>query len=696
LLNENIQILKGIGPAKSKILQTDAGIETIEDLLYYIPRKYIDRSSFKKISECPKDEIVTVAGTIISTNISGKRKRFFEVEISDGTESLFGIFFGGIQYFMKLFQEDDFVIFSGKIKYFGRKQIVHPEFDFVDNKSNIHSINTGRIIPLYKSTEGLKGIRLDSRGFRKLIKTVIDDFLHFTQESLDQELLDKYGMPGIEEALFSIHFPDNFTDAESARKRLAFNEIFFLQYYLLISKKYSEVLSQKKLYKPDKETYDDFIKNLPFELTQDQKNSIEDISKDLLSPVPMNRLLQGDVGSGKTVVAMASALLSVSNGNQIAIMAPTEVLASQHFSSFKKLMPPSIRTFLLTGNTKKKEKKVIWDAAEQGDADIIIGTHALIQDSIIFKNLRFIIIDEQHRFGVRQRAELRKKGKDTDLLIMTATPIPRSLSMTFYGDLNISSIKSKPADRLPIKTISLPVSRIKGVYNSMEKYISQNRQVYYILPLIEESEKIDLKSAIEVYEKLKTKIFTHRNVDIIHGKMKSAEKDEVMKKFNNAETDILVSTTVIEVGIDVPNASVIIIEHPERFGLSQLHQLRGRVGRGKHQSFCVLVYPDSISEQSKKRINVLESTEDGFIISEEDLRLRGAGELTGDKQHGHNGFEFADLLLDTEIIKNARYEAENYISAIDDVNEMINNIDKEKYSRLIEGIRKKKILSILS
>ncbi|MCP4132491.1 MAG: ATP-dependent DNA helicase RecG [bacterium] len=699
-MTDSVEFIKGIGPKKSGVLQAEAGIETIEDLLYYLPRRYIDRSAFRQIKDCLVDEIVTISGTVTQVRVAGYKKKYLEVEITDGSDALLGVFFGGIQYLRKRFVPGDFVLFSGTIKFFKRKQIVHPEFDFLDVDSSLQSINTGRIIPLYRSTEALKEIGLHSRGFRRLIRTVIDDHLENIPESIPASIIDRYTLIGIQEALFAIHFPDSFEQAELARKRLSFNEVFFLQYYLALSKRYLKENCDKEpseLDEPGKSLLAAFHSGLSFPLTTDQEKAIEVVKQDILSPYPMNRLLQGDVGSGKTVVAMASSLIAIGIGAQAAFMAPTEVLAVQHYNSLVKMMPPGLSIELLTGSTPKSSKNIIYQKIEKGHTHLVIGTHALIQAGVSFKNLGLIIIDEQHRFGVEQRALLRSKGENTDLLVMTATPIPRSLSMTLYGDLEVSSIKMKPANRLPIKTYSFEESRLKGVYNSMEKYISQGRQVYYVLPLIEESEKIDLKSAIEVYENLSNTVFSHRTVELLHGRMKQAEKESIMERYNAGEIDILVSTTVIEVGIDVSNATVIIIEHAERFGLSQLHQLRGRVGRGEHQSFCALVHPDKISADSKKRIEVLVSTDDGFAISEEDLKLRGAGELIGSRQHGQGDFEFTDLAKDIDIIIDAREEAGKEVSKISEIAAVLDNLkSNKKYEPIIAGIRKKRILSILS
>ena len=698
MLQKSIQHISGIGPKKIEVLKTEAGIETIEDLLYYAPRKFLDRSSCKTIKNSYVNEIVTVAGIITKVIITGKYKKILEVVIDDSTDTLSGIFFGGISYIKKFFNIGDHVLFSGKIDFYQKKQIIHPDFDFLDDDSQIKSINTGRIIPLYRSTENLKKLGFDSRGFRKIIRIAIDEYLQYINDPLDSTFLENQNLISLKDAIFNIHFPESIEKSEIARKRLSFNELFFLQYYFTISKKYLKEELKQNNKKIDLSLYKKFLVNLSFTLTADQKKSIRDIYNDLKNPFPMNRLLHGDVGSGKTIVAMASSLFAIGGGVQVAVMVPTEVLAYQHYENFKKFFPQSIKIFLLTGNIPKNEKNIIYDLISKGKIDIVIGTHALIQEKVSFQNLGLIIIDEQHRFGVNQRARLREKGKAADLLVITATPIPRSLTLTLYGDLDVSNIREKPAFQVPVKTLSFPESRIKAVYNSVEKYLNQERQVFFVLPIIKESEKMDLKSAIEVYNNLKSTVFTHRRVEILHGKMPQPEKNDIMRRFIMGEIDILVATTVIEVGIDVPNVNTIVIQHAERFGLSQLHQLRGRVGRGKHQAYCVLIYPDNISTERKKRIDAIVSENDGFKIAEADLTFRGAGEIFGTRQHGHSiGFEFTDLVKDIELISSARYEAEKRVSDIKDIKKVFKNMKKEtRYVELLKGIRTKRVLSILS
>ena len=688
--------LKGIGRAKASVLESEAGITSIEDLLYYTPRRYLDRSEIKKISQCTAGEEVTIAGVIKKAVRVRRSREMLEVEVSDGSSSISALFFSGLQFFSRIFVPGENILLSGKVTFYRELQIVHPEFDFLDEASIDRSLNTGRIIPLYKSTINLKKNGFDSRGFRRAVMQALEQFSGNIHDPLDSGILERNSLIPIDEALHNIHFPESFKHAENARRRLAFNEIFCLQYYLSLARNINRKNPVRDNLKRSRTLTDRYINSLAFTLTAGQKAALDEIISDMSLPFPMNRMLQGDVGSGKTVVAVAASLFCIEAGQQAAIMAPTEILATQHYDAAKKTLPPDISCRLITGSTKQSEKKVILNEISDGRCSLVFGTHSLIQENVAFKNPGFIAIDEQHRFGVGQRAALRNKGGSTDLLVMTATPIPRSLSLTVYGDLDISCIREKPAGRQPVKTFAFPESRMQGVYNSMRKYIEMGRQIYYVLPLIEESEKVDLKSAIEVYNHLKENIFTDCKVALIHGRLKQNEKDDVMKSFRAGETDILITTTVIEVGVDVPNASVIIIHHAERFGLAQLHQLRGRVGRGSHQSFCVLIHPDEISSGSLERIKIMTETDDGFVIAEKDLQIRGDGQLTGTRQHGHSGFEFMDPATDMDIILNARREAAAITEDISDPETVLNNSGEGPGNNSLKHLRVKGILSMLS
>ncbi|HPF04462.1 MAG TPA: ATP-dependent DNA helicase RecG [Spirochaetota bacterium] len=696
MLDIPVTALKGIGSVKAGILKSEAGIETIEDLLYYTPRRYLDRSNVKRIVDVFHEEEVTVSGTVISSKTVRAGKTFLQVDISDGTDILSGIFFGGLFFFEKIFLPGENVIFSGKININRRKQIVHPEFDFFDGDSNSMPINTGRIIPLYRSSINLKKNGFDSRGFRRVISHALKIYSSHLTEFLDSSLLQKYSLPDINRAISGIHFPESADHAEQSRKRLAFNEVFSLQYFLLLNKKVIKYRETKKAAKPELNFVINFINTLPFKLTDDQMRAIEEIKSDIISESPMNRLLQGDVGAGKTIVALGTALIHISMNRQVALMAPTEILAKQHYDNAVRFLPDEIKCALLTGSTAAKDKTKIYNDLSDGSISLVIGTHALLQPSVVFKNLGYIIIDEQHRFGVEQRGVMRTKGVSTDLLIMTATPIPRSLSMTFYGDMDVSYIKHKPSGRLLIKTLAFTEEKLPGVYRSIKNYLEQGRQVYYVLPLIDESDKTDLKSATEAFNHLKKEIFPDKKIELIHSKIPEKDKQNIMTRFKDGVVDILVSTTVIEVGIDVPNASIMVIEHAERFGLAQLHQLRGRVGRGSHQSFCILIHKPDLSDDASERIKTMTETDDGFLISEKDLMLRGSGQLVGTRQHGANDFEFTDITKDYDIILSARKEAESIIDRIspEKIKTGVEIIESE--NRAFAGLRTKRILQILS
>ncbi|MBN1534936.1 MAG: ATP-dependent DNA helicase RecG [Spirochaetes bacterium] len=697
MLQESVGKLKGIGPKRASVLAQEVGIETIEDLFYFRPRRYLDRSSIKSISDCFVNEAVTVIGTVRNTRVAGRSRRFMEVTVDDGTDTITGIFFGGVQYFQRLFNEGDQVCFSGKISFYKTKQMVHPDFDFFDaasNTSSISAINTGRIVPLYRSSESLGAAGFDSRGFRRIIRQAIDLCADSIIEPLEPSLLIRHNLMGLRDALVSIHFPESIDMVESARRRIAFNELFFLQFYLTLSRRAASEEAGIRTITTETGIFESVVRRLPFSLTEDQRKAIEEVRGDMCSPVPMNRMLQGDVGSGKTVVALLAVCIAMGRGHQAALMAPTEILASQHYATAREILGGDVPIAILTGSTDADERNRVYRGLAEGSIGLVVGTHALIQGGVEFRNLGLIIIDEQHRFGVVQRAALRDKGSFSDLLVMTATPIPRSLSLTIYGDLDLSVIRQKPANRIPVKTMSFPESRLPGVYRSIDRYIDQGRQIYYVLPLIEESERVDLKSAKEVYGRMTSEIFPKRRIALLHGRMKQEEKDRIMEGFTGGTTDILVTTTVIEVGIDVANAAVIVIEHAERFGLSQLHQLRGRVGRGSHQSFCVLIYPDDIQEDARRRIDILVANDDGFIIAEEDLKIRGAGEFLGVRQHGReSGFEFADLGRDYDLIVSAREEAA--AAAFNgDAEEMLRGM--ESGSSALKGMRMKRILSLLT
>jgi ATP-dependent DNA helicase RecG len=679
-----------VGDRRARVLEGEAGIWTLEDLLFHAPRRYLDRSSLKAIRDCFEGEEVTVSGRVVEVQKGGRKKTHLRVTVHDGTDTLDAVFFAGIRFFETYFQAGDEVLLSGRITvYRSQRQITHPEFDRLNDSDE--GINTGRVVPLYPSTEKLKKQGFDSRGFRRIVHETLENHLSPLRPRLNQ-VLPLEGLPPYGDSLETLHFPGKIEDIEPARSRLAFHEALLLQYYLLLKKtlrgrEEGPALESPDIHERAWQDVQNFINTLPFPLTGDQKAAIQEITDDMKRNYPMNRLLQGDVGSGKTLVACAAMLFASRLGLQSAFMVPTEVLARQHYATLNRFLGDHLRVEILTGTTPEKERRGIISELASGSLEVVTGTHALFQKGVSFHNLGLVIIDEQHRFGVDQRSRLLDKGHHPHQLSMTATPIPRSLSLTRYGDMEVSSIREKPAQRKKVTTHSFPESRLRGVYNSLEKYVSMGRQVFYILPLIDESEKLDLASAEKRFRELK-KIFSHRKVELLHGRVPEDRSRETMESFTRGETDILVATTVIEVGVDVPNATIIVIEHADRFGLAQLHQLRGRVGRGEHESFCILIHGEDLSETAERRIHTMLETDDGFRIAEEDLQLRGAGELIGTRQHGHaEWMQFTDLSRDSELIGRARQLAREINEKTDNPAAALEGLKQGKVPPPMEGIR---------
>ncbi|MFQ5602928.1 MAG: ATP-dependent DNA helicase RecG [bacterium] len=656
-LNTSVQYLKGIGEKRARRLK-EIGVETILDLLYYFPRRYLDRSHITQIKDLKSEMMATVVGKVQFCGIKqGRRKRFI-LTLFDGTGFLNCIWFHRVEYWNKLFEKGETIAFSGKVGFFGEFQMVHPEFDRLTDEGDDNFLHTGRIIPLYPSTEALTKVGLDSRGFRRALKTALRENVCFLRESLTSEILKRQGLVGLRPAMENVHFPSDKNALRAARKRLKFEELFYLELMLAFRKKSIEIKRKGILFLKVGDRTRKLIESLPFELTQAQKRVLKEIREDMKKESPMNRLLQGDVGSGKTIVALISMMMAVENGYQAALMAPTEILAEQHFLTLHKLLEElGVKIVLLKGEQKKRQRSEILAAIETGEAAIVVGTHAVIQEGVKFKKLGMAIVDEQHRFGVLQRATLMEKGDVPDVLVMTATPIPRTLSLTLYGDLNFSIIDELPPGRKPIATYWRSDKKRSDIYQFVKSKIAEGEQVYIIFPLVEESEKMDLKAAIESYDNLRQGIFAEFKVGLLHGRMKGEEKEQVMLEFKAGHLQVLVSTTVIEVGIDVPNATIMIVENAERFGLPQLHQLRGRVGRGHKKSYCFLIAQYPISHDARTRLNTLAETNDGFKIAEVDLKLRGPGEFFGTRQHGLPQLRIADIVHDTELLLKAREEA---------------------------------------
>ncbi len=685
-LYDDITYLKGVGPKRGKELKA-YGIETIEDILYHIPRKYLDRTNIKPINQTKIGEQTVVIGKVISKNIKvlGKR-RLFQVTISDGTGELQCIWFNGLSWIMDKFKIADQIAAFGKIEFYNGLKITHPDFDIVDETE---SYNTGQIISQYSSTAELKSKGLDSRGFRKLIKNIISNPKYIIKDFISENILKEENLMALTDTIKNVHFPNNSDEIKKAIYRLKFNEHFFIQLLMALKKKNAKNNKGISFLKRG-EYLKTIYENLNFELTSAQIKVLREIRADLKSNQIMNRLIQGDVGSGKTIVAVLTAAIIIAEDYQVALMAPTEILAEQHYDSIKKYCDDvNISCAVITSNKSQKEKELIINELKTGELQFIIGTHALIQDKIKFNQLGLIIIDEQHRFGVEHRKLLIDKGLSPEILAMTATPIPRTLSITIHGDMDISIIDELPKNRLPIKTKLITPNELDDIYDQMKNEMKNGGQCFVVYPLIEESEKLDLEAAQSGYKKLQG-IFKDFQLGYINGKMKKNEIDEQMSLMNKGKIDCLVATTVIEVGINIPNATIIMIENAERFGMTQLHQLRGRIGRGEKQSYCFFIQRNN-TPNSNKRLKIMENTLDGFIVSDEDLKMRGPGDFFGTKQHGFIKSKVVDFSNDGAIIRRARQQAFNLIEADPllnkNENKKIKQIFKNKYRHMLEFVK---------
>ncbi|MFH1459146.1 MAG: ATP-dependent DNA helicase RecG [Candidatus Omnitrophota bacterium] len=656
ILTQSAQYLKGVGPKKIKSLNK-LSIATIKDVLYYFPRRYEDRSNFINISKISIGKIETVRGRVLTMSLRrlrGKRT-IFHLAVGDETGVIYGTWFNQ-PYLKNFFKINDHVILHGKVDFYHKLQINSPEYEILQDDDPENTIHTGRIVPIYPLTADVS-----QRYLRRIIKYCVDNYAQNIQEFLPETILKRNNLLTLGQSLLNIHFPESDTQLKTARKRLIFDEFFLLQLALAIKRKDVKTNKNGISYKIEGKILEKFKKSLPFELTGDQQKVMAEIESDMASCQPMNRLLQGDVGSGKTVVCVHAALICLQNNYQAALMAPTEILAQQHDQTIRGMLKPlGFKTVCLTSSLKKKEKKSVLAEIENQAIDFIIGTHALIQAEVKFKKLGLIIVDEQHKFGVLQREKLLKKSITPDVLVMSATPIPRTLAITVYGDLDISTIRELPPERNPVKTYWISEKKRKDFYTFLKQKIKEKNQVYVVYPVIEKSKSLDLKAATKMFEQFKDKIFPEYKVGLVHGKMTDSQKKQVMGEFKKGKIDILVATTVIEVGIDVPNASIILIEHAERFGLSQLHQLRGRVGRGKKQAFCVLLSSGK-SEDSQKRLSAMIKTTDGFKIAEYDLLIRGPGEFFGTRQSGLPELKLGNIINDKDALILARKEAFSFM-----------------------------------
>lgn len=673
ILDKNIQFVKGIGPKKASKLNK-LNIFTIKDLLYYFPRAYEDRSNVKKIWQLEHDEKACTKG-IISDIKSYEAKNKIKVTkfiIRDETGFLSLVFFNQ-EYLTKVFKKGDSVIAYGKVKREGGfLEMNSPQIEHFTNAPT----STCKLIPVYPLTYGVT-----SKDIMGTIKNIYTNEKVIIQEYLPQEVINKYKLCSIDFAIKNLHMPQDKQSLKIALYRMIFEEFLILQIGLFYFK--SGIDNSEGIKFEKKEKLNDIIKSLPFNLTNAQNRALSEVIQDMTSDNVMNRLVQGDVGSGKTIVAVLVLALAVLNGYQGALMAPTEILARQHYISLSETLSSfDIKVDLLVGSLTKKQKEKVLERIKSHEVDILIGTHALIEDNVEFDNLGIVVTDEQHRFGVRQRAKLSSKGNNPDILVMTATPIPRTLALILYGDLDISIIDELPPGRQPIDTRAFESKKRDFIYtNFIRDEITKGRQVYVVCPLVEESEAIEAKAAEDLRDELKEKYFSDLNVEVLHGKMKPSLKDEIMNNFKNNKIQILVSTTVIEVGVNVPNATLMIIENAERFGLAQLHQLRGRVGRGSHKSHCILIY-SSKTNVCKERMEIMEETNDGFRISEKDLEIRGPGEFFGTRQHGIPELKVANIFKHIKVLKLAQEEAKNIFKED-------KNLNKEEYVLLKKEIMEK-------
>jgi ATP-dependent DNA helicase RecG len=655
-----LQFVKGVGPQRAKLL-ANLGLHTVEDALYHLPARHEDRSRLTPLRSLKPDEVTTVSGTIraVSPPPRGRPRAPLSVLLSDGTGFLTCVWFGQA-YLERLFQRGQRLIVHGKAQRYrsGPLQMNVKDYEIVEDEAgetagdgSDETLHTGRLVPVYGLTRGLT-----ARPMRRLMKGLVDTYVEGLDDPLPEVLRTRHRLEPLAGALRAGHFPKTDAEHAAARRRLVYDEFLLLQLGLAIRRQ-RQGRQPGLAMNPPGALARRLLASLPFALTPAQERVWREIRLDMAEPYPMNRLLQGDVGSGKTVVAALAILTAVEAGYQAALMAPTEILAEQHFMTLTRLLEPlGVSVALLTNAVKGKAREGLLERAAAGEIGCVIGTHALVQEGVRFRRLGLAVVDEQHRFGVHQRAILRQKGESPDVLVMTATPIPRTLALTLYGDLEVSVIDQLPPGRKPVITRARPGSARGKIYRFLREQVAAGRQVYVVCPLVEESEALDLQAATEMAERLQRQVFPDLSIGLLHGRMPFAEKDRVMRDFKAGAIHVLVSTTVIEVGIDVPNASVMLVEHAERFGLSQLHQLRGRVGRGPWKSYCILLSGAS-SEEAKRRLQAMTATNDGFKIAEADLALRGPGDFFGTRQSGLPEFRVADLLRDAAALEAARRDA---------------------------------------
>ena len=656
-LDKELTYLPGIGPKRAELLQKELGLKTWEDLLYYFPYKHIDRSRLYRTSELTSDmPFVQLKGRFISFEQMGEgRKQRLIGHFTDGYGWVDCVWFNSQQYILKTIKlHTDYILFGRPSLFNERINLNHPDVDAADTLM----LSKMSMQPYYQTTERMKKAGLNSRTLEKFTSTLLRQIpTGAIAETLPRSILDRLCMVSLDEALRAAHYPSTSNELTQANYRLKFEELFYVQLSVLRYARFRQGTIRGHVFSRVGENFNYFYsKNLPFQLTEAQKRVIREMHADMKSGKQMNRLVQGDVGSGKTMVALMTMLIALDNGYQACIMAPTEILAEQHLATFRKMLGDMpVRVELLTGIVKGKRRKSVLEGLQSGEVQILVGTHAVIEDNVCFRNLGLVVIDEQHRFGVAQRAKLWEKNiTPPHVMVMTATPIPRTLAMTLYGDLDVSVIDELPPGRKPIQTMHMYDNNPEKLYSGINQQIQEGRQVYMVYPLVKESEKLDLKNVEAAYVHLQ-KVFPEYKISMVHGQMKPADKDAEMQRFASGETHILVATTVIEVGVNVPNASVMVIQNAERFGLSQLHQLRGRVGRGASQSYCILVTKYDLSRDTRRRIDIMTETNDGFEIAEADLKFRGPGDLEGTQQSGVAfDLKLANLARDGQIVQLAR------------------------------------------
>ena len=682
-LNTPIDYLKGVGPNRSEILKKEFQIFTFKDLLYFFPFRYIDRTNFYKIKEIEKSSSdVQIIGKFLELRFHNKSKNNRLIGVfTDGEQKIEIVWFRATKWIEKSIKlNTDYVVY-GKPNWFSNSfSIAHPELDLLKDYKN--KFIKG-LLPIYSSNERILSKGITNKFFREILLNLINSSLNKITENLNKEINEKYHLINKYQALKNIHFPESQSMLSKSEFRLKYEEFFYIQLEFLMTN-----VSKKSKFKGFNFSivgnhFNSFYNShLPFELTNAQKNVIREIRKDFSSKAQMNRLLQGDVGSGKTVVALLTSLIAIDNNYQVCFMAPTEILAQQHFNSLNdSLRKINVKVEILTGSSSKIKRKDIFENLQNGYINILVGTHAVLEDNVIFKNLGYVIIDEQHKFGVAQRSKLWKKNNTPPhVLVMTATPIPRTLAMSVYGDLDISVIDELPPGRKPVKTVHRTDKNRLDVFKFLKEEISKGRQVYIVYPLIEESKKLDYKDLMDGYESISREFPNELyQISILHGRMKPDDKAYEMERFKNGQTQIMVSTTVIEVGVNIPNASVMVIESSEKFGLSQLHQLRGRVGRGSESSFCILMSSFKLSNDAKKRIKTMTSTNDGFKVAEVDMEIRGPGNLLGTQQSGILDFKIANIINDKEILESARKDVKNLISIDPSLSNLENKLIKKEF-----------------